>query len=261
MTDNDYNNKVATALGTIGTILWCVQLLPQIYTNYRRKSTEGLPQLMLLLWAFAGVLFGMYFLIQRPNVPLMIQPEVFTFLSLVTWAQCLYYGSRFSFIKTLVIVSLTGAFSAGLQVAVIISLQNSALCDSNKTSICWPLLLIGIIAALLIVIGLVPPYFELWRRQGQVVGINFFFLAIDSAGAILSFASLLFPQTDEDGNPEQNDYLGMVLYLLVPFMEAGIVASHFVWWLRIGRYLERTDTDVEKSRSLSEGAVKQVERQ
>ncbi|KAK9388218.1 PQ loop repeat-domain-containing protein [Lipomyces mesembrius] len=246
MTDYNYNNKVATALGTIGTVLWCVQLIPQIYTNFRRKSTEGLPHLMLLLWAYAGILFGMYFLVQRPNIPLMIQPEIFTFLSFVTWAQCLYYGSKFSFIKTIVVVSLVVAFSAGLQVAAIIPLQNSALCNSSSNSTCWPLLLIGIMAAVLIVIGLVPPYFELWRRQGQVIGINFWFLFLDCSGAILSFASLLFPQTDKDGNSKEEDYLGMVLYLLVPLMESGIVVSHFVWWLRIGRSLNKSHTDVEK---------------
>ena len=33
----------ANVLGTIGTVLWCIQLVPQIVRNYRTKSTEGLP--------------------------------------------------------------------------------------------------------------------------------------------------------------------------------------------------------------------------
>lgn len=41
----------ANVLGTIGTILWCIQLVPQIWYNWRRKKTEGLPASMMLLWA------------------------------------------------------------------------------------------------------------------------------------------------------------------------------------------------------------------
>ena len=36
----------------------------------------------------------------------------------------------------------------------------------------WPMTLIGIIAAILLAAGLLPPYFELWQRKGRVVGIS-----------------------------------------------------------------------------------------
>lgn len=41
----------ANVLGTIGTVLWCVQLIPQIWHNWRHKRTDGLPPVMMLLWA------------------------------------------------------------------------------------------------------------------------------------------------------------------------------------------------------------------
>lgn len=41
----------SNVLGTIGTVLWCIQLIPQIWYNWRRKQTEGLPPLMMFLWA------------------------------------------------------------------------------------------------------------------------------------------------------------------------------------------------------------------
>lgn len=41
----------ANVLGTIGTVFWCIQLVPQIWHNWRKKSTEGLPGLMLFMWA------------------------------------------------------------------------------------------------------------------------------------------------------------------------------------------------------------------
>jgi uncharacterized protein with PQ loop repeat len=47
----------ATILGLIGTICWCVQLIPQIYYNWRRKSTDGLPALMMMIWAVCTSLF------------------------------------------------------------------------------------------------------------------------------------------------------------------------------------------------------------
>jgi hypothetical protein len=35
-----------------------------------------------------------------------------------------------------------------------------------------PMLVVGIIAAVLLAVGLLPPYGELWKRRGRVVGIN-----------------------------------------------------------------------------------------
>lgn len=45
------SNVAPNVLGTIGTVFWCVQLIPQIWYNWRRKETEGLPPLMMFLWA------------------------------------------------------------------------------------------------------------------------------------------------------------------------------------------------------------------
>lgn len=46
---------------------------------------------MMLLWAFAGIPLGVYTIAQNLNVALQVQPQLLTFLSLVTWGQCLYY--------------------------------------------------------------------------------------------------------------------------------------------------------------------------
>lgn len=82
----------ANILGTIGTICWCVQLVPQIWRNYRTKSTLGLPAKMMLLWSISGVPFGVYAVVQRFNIPLIIQPQCFCVLCGVSWAQCMVYG-------------------------------------------------------------------------------------------------------------------------------------------------------------------------
>ena len=36
----------------------------------------------------------------------------------------------------------------------------------------WPMKIIGIVAAILLAAGLLPPYFELWQRKGRVIGIS-----------------------------------------------------------------------------------------
>ncbi len=46
---------------------------------------------MMLLWACAGVPLGVYNISKGFNIALRIQPQILSFLSLVTWSQCVYY--------------------------------------------------------------------------------------------------------------------------------------------------------------------------
>lgn len=117
----------ATVLGTIGTILWCVQLVPQIWTNWRTKSTEGLPGSMMFLWAACGVPFGAYSIIQNFNVPIQVQPQCFMGLCLVSWAQVLVYGRGWrAWTAALLGVAVAGA-CAGIEAALILTLRVSAV--------------------------------------------------------------------------------------------------------------------------------------
>lgn len=67
------------------------KLIPQIVINYRRHNAVGLQPTMMMLWAWAGVPLGVYNIVEEFNVALRIQPQILTFLSLVTWIQCFYY--------------------------------------------------------------------------------------------------------------------------------------------------------------------------
>ncbi|CAI7589676.1 unnamed protein product [Penicillium pancosmium] len=83
---SDGNVTVASnVLGTIGTVLWCIQLIPQIWYNWRRKNTDGFPATMMFLWALCSIPMGAYLILQ-------IQPQMFGFFALVSWAQVLYYS-------------------------------------------------------------------------------------------------------------------------------------------------------------------------
>lgn len=55
----------------------------------------------------------------------------------------------------------------------------------------WPVLLIGIVAFLTLISGYIPIPFELLKRRGRVVGIDFIFLAIDWNGAFFSLMALV----------------------------------------------------------------------
>lgn len=209
-------------LGTLGTVFWCIQLVPQIIRNYRVKDCEGLPPVMLFLWTAAGIPFSIYFVGIDSSIPLRIQPQLFTFFCGVTWLQSLYYPPVSMPVKKIVMYG--GVFtliSTALEVGFILWLR-----PLYRKGITWPMLVFGILASVLIAIGLLPPYFELAKRKGRVIGINFVFLFMDSTGAILSMASVLCGTFD---------LMGMILYVIVIVLEAGIAISHLIWYIRFGR--------------------------
>ena len=90
--------------------------------------------------------------------------------------------------------------------------------------VAWPIMIVGIIAAILLAAGLLPPYFELWKRSGRVVGINFLFLTIDWLGAFFSLMGVVAQNTF--------DALGGCLFIVCIFIEGGIFVSHGIWLLR-----------------------------
>ncbi|KAJ5735633.1 uncharacterized protein N7483_000758 [Penicillium malachiteum] len=165
----------SNVLGTIGTLLWCIQLIPQIWYNWRRKKTDGFPAAMMFLWASCAVPMGAYFILQEVNIPIQIQPQIFGFFSLVSWTQILYYNHQFK--ATLVCLG-TSALFGGLEALLILTLR----IPYNK-GITWPDIVVGVFAAILLSGGLLPPYFELWKRDGRVVGFS---MVVLEAGIYIS---------------------------------------------------------------------------
>lgn len=106
----------------------------------------------------------------------------------------------------------------------------------------WPMLIFGIIASILLAVGLVPPYFELAKRQGRVIGINFVFLSMDSMGALLSMLSICVGTLD---------IMSMVLYAIVLGMEIGIFLSHIIWYIRFGRREKKLEKGLENGLEMS----------
>lgn len=209
----------ANVLGTIGTVLWCIQLVPQIWHNWHNKKTDGLPWIMMFLWALCAVPFGVYMIVQQVNIPIQVQPHIFGVLALVSTGQIMLYNHGWSVKKASLFVVGMSALFGGVEALLILTIR-----IPYRKGITWPNLVVGIVATILVISGLIPPYFELWKRRGRVVGINFVFLSTDTFGALFSLFALVAQNSF--------DILGGVLYIFVVVLEIGIMMSHVIWLFR-----------------------------
>ncbi|KAF9884203.1 hypothetical protein FE257_002194 [Aspergillus nanangensis] len=237
MENSQQYSIVPTVLATLGTILLSVQLVPQIWYNWRRHDTEGLPALMMLLWALCAVPMGPYFIVQKANISLQIQPQVFATLNLLCWGQILTYSHAYGRLKATAMVVSTAALFGLLELLTVLAAQVGWVLASNRTivdftqgpfqrGITWPILLLGVLSVVFIVGGLLMPYLEVWKRRGRVVGISWLFLGMDMLGGLCSLLALMLGA--------KFDILGGVMYIVVIALEAGLCLSHIVWRQRHG---------------------------
>ncbi|KAK4229967.1 hypothetical protein QBC38DRAFT_358285, partial [Podospora fimiseda] len=195
------------------------QLIPQIWTNWRTKKTEGLPGIMMFLWSICGVPFGVYNVAQNFNIPLQVQPQCFMTFCLISWAQTLRYHNKWPVWKTVIVTAAVACTFAGVEAALILTLRPLYL-RGNDVGI----LVVGIVAAVLLAAGLLPPYGELWKRRGRVIGINWIFLSMDFFGALFSLMAIVAQHTF--------DILGGLMYMICCLLEMGIFLSHIIWLAR-----------------------------
>ncbi|KAJ5577948.1 uncharacterized protein N7459_006912 [Penicillium hispanicum] len=213
---------VENVLGTLGA------LLPQIIINYRRHDTEGLQGSMMLLWAVAGVPLGVYNIVEEFNVALRVQPQILTTLSLLTWAQCLYYGRKYPVTKCITSVAPLLLFLGAVEVALVFALR-----EAKGRGLRWPLILMAVLSACFLAAGVLRHYWDIYVHR-TVRGISFFFVGIDAAGDLFSLVSILFGPSI--------DILGMVIYGTELTLWAGVFVCGGVFnllpWIR-GRLKER----------------------
>ncbi|KAG7869556.1 hypothetical protein KL918_001101 [Ogataea parapolymorpha] len=189
------NNTAANVLSTIGTVLWCIQLSPQIYFLWKRKDATGFPPVFMFLWVLSGIPFGIYFITSDSYIPYQLQPQMFSLLCAIAWLQSMYYPPYNTPLKRVLLYGFCYlSTSLAMQLGFGIPLKRL-----YKEGITWPTTVFGIIAAVFLALGLLPPYYELLKRNGRVVGINFIFLMMDSAGAIFSMAGTLVGELDPYG--------------------------------------------------------------
>ncbi|OCT71078.1 hypothetical protein XELAEV_18037987mg [Xenopus laevis] len=60
-------NKIGFACGLLSTLSYLLSRLPQIYTNFKRKSTEGLAPTLFLLVILGNLTYGASLLLKNPD--------------------------------------------------------------------------------------------------------------------------------------------------------------------------------------------------
>ncbi|TFK51874.1 hypothetical protein OE88DRAFT_1807782 [Heliocybe sulcata] len=208
-------NAVAeNVLGTMGTVCWTAQLIPQIWKTWRSKDTEGLSHWLVLLWTCSSAFLGVYVIVQDLNIPLILQPQLFGAFSLISWSQCQYYGSKRP-LKTCILLGISialvlGGFEAGMVFAVR---------PSYNAGNMRPVQFFGVFSAVVISAGLFPQYYEIYKHR-EVIGISVMFMLIDLLGGVFSDLSLVFKP--------KFDVVAGVTYSLVIFLDGIVILAAII---------------------------------
>ena len=164
---------------------------------------------MMLLWASAGVPLGVYNITENFNIALRIQAQILTFLSLLTWTQCYYYGKRWGLGKCAAVLGGMCVLMGGVEVGLVFALKGAI-----KRHITWPATLMAVIAAVLLAAGVLRHYWDIYRHC-TVRGISFIFVGIDAAGDLFSLVSVVFQA--------ELNILGMAIYGTELALWAGVI--------------------------------------
>ena len=69
--------------------------------------------------------FGIYVIVQDLNIPLIVQPQLFALLTLLSWTQCMYYSRKRSRAWCVGVLATTMVCYAAVQVGVVFALRVS----------------------------------------------------------------------------------------------------------------------------------------
>ncbi|EMD60344.1 hypothetical protein COCSADRAFT_241755 [Bipolaris sorokiniana ND90Pr] len=198
----------ANVLGTIGTVVGVYRLSHK----YGTTGDERAQRVCQDPCSFSGR--------YNFNFALKFQPQAFASLTLISWGQTLYYHNKWRvWTATLATIALAASFGL-MELILILTLRGP-----YSRGVEWPMMLMAILATIIQVAGLIPPFFELAKRDGRVIGIDFWFLTIDYAGAFFSLMALIAQQWF--------DVLGGSLYISCMLLETGIFASQAIWLWRV----------------------------
>lgn len=141
---------------------------------------------------------GVYNIADDYNIALQIQPNILIFLSLLTWAQCLYYGRRRP-IKSVVFLSVAiGTILGGIEVGLVFALR-----VANERGQRWAATLMAVVAAVLLAGGVLRHYVDMWETRSDA-GLSLKFALLDASGDVASLLSVTFQPT--------LSILGLVIY-------------------------------------------------
>lgn len=108
-------------------------------------------------------------------------------------------SSKWRTTTTILVLLVLIALFAGIQLLLIFLIR-----PAYHRGTSWPVTLVGVLAAVLLITGYIPVPFEIQKRRGRVIGIDFGFLTIDWLGAFFSLMAIATQNTV--------DVLGVVMY-------------------------------------------------
>ncbi|KAF8347757.1 hypothetical protein F5887DRAFT_881164 [Amanita rubescens] len=205
-------NRIAeNVFGTLGTTCWTIQLIPQIVKSWRQGSTQGLSHWLVLIWGVSQACLGSYAITENLNIPLILQPQLFSFFSLVSWGQCMYYGKGHSGFMAISLALAAMTFTGVCQVGLVYAIKPSYEKGETRGT-----LVVGILSSVFIAVALIPQYWEIYKRR-EVIGISLLFMFVDMAGGVFSDISLIFKQNF--------NVVAAMTYTLVVVMDAIILLA------------------------------------
>ncbi|KAI8903455.1 hypothetical protein DFJ77DRAFT_440702 [Powellomyces hirtus] len=217
-------------IGYVALVLWSFQLLPQAWKNFRSGSAVGLSVLMMALWAIWTPFFGGYAIYSDLAVPLLVQPNLFGFFATICFVQCIYYGTKSNCEKRRPARAIYALLLLAVCLAVLGALETGLYFATKKASeSSWPnvTFALGVLPTILIVLGFVPMYYEIFTHSPNdakffaetsiVDGLSEPFLIMDTLGGILSVLALGL-------RPPPFDWLNAGSYAAVAILDLGILA-------------------------------------
>lgn len=172
--------------GTIGTVLWMVQLIPQVHLNYKRKTTAGVSPWLYVSWLLSSVTLGPYAIVQNLSIPIITQPQAYGSLCAVIACQALHYDRGWSKKMALGAFGAYALVGGGIEVALFFALR-----AAENRGIQGATIFIGSLSDFFLSVGFIPQLILIFRDR-RVEGLSYIFLAMDSMGAVFSILSLGF---------------------------------------------------------------------
>ncbi|KAG0045714.1 hypothetical protein BGZ83_009042 [Gryganskiella cystojenkinii] len=260
-----------TIFGMLGIIFWSFQLLPQVWDNYKAKTTKGLSVVMFVFWSLAALGFGSYSIVEDLSIPITLQPHIFGCFSLIVCLQCFYYGTiqndedkddidlsdgqileggerntweqgkkpvvgrkGRSIQSTLVLAVICFLVSAGVEVGAVYGTKAGLAHNVPGT-----LDAAGSIPVVLLGLGFMPQYLDIFSRR-SVVGVSMVFITGDALGSVFSLISLALR--------EHFDLLAALNYVIVLICDL-IVVAFFLWYNKLHPGLARDPDQVQEQGS------------
>lgn len=153
-------------------------------------------------------------------------------LSLVSWAQCLYYDGRPALrshvLRCTTLCIFTTLFFGGLEVAFYFAVRRAH--RHGHDSAVEPF---GIISAAIIAIGLLPQYYAIYEHKA-VIGLSTTFMVVDMLGGVFSDLSLVF-------RSGRFDIVAGVTYSIVVVMDGVVLIAALILNPRHAKKMKKAD--------------------